>query len=759
MLPYMTNLQRFLAMVLCAIASTTFAADRPNIVFIFADDLGYGDIGCYGATNIKTPHIDSLAATGTRFTSFYVAQAVCTASRAALMTGCYANRVGLSGALNHTSAAGINPKEKLLTNIFKDQGYATAMFGKWHLGDHMPYLPTKRGFDEWSGIPYSNDNGPLHPVAPDFPALPWYENDQITELNPDQSNFTKRITDKSVDFIKRNKDKPFFLYVPHVMPHVPIFASERFKGTSKAGLYGDVIQELDWGVGEILKTLKDLGLEENTLVIFSSDNGPFISYGEHAGSAAPLREGKLTNFEGGIRVPGLARWPGKVPAGRVCDDIISTIDLYATFSTLIGATVPAGKRDTIDLSPLLLGQAGAKGREVMWHYAGEELHAVRQGDWKLHVPHQYLTVAAEPGKGGKPSNWGKGKPMSIEQSGIYGIASRHGYRVEELGISLYNMRNDPGELANVAAQHPDIVAKLMKIVDEARADLGDELTKIKATSARPAGDVRPTKPAGVKVVSNKTYSTEKTGALLLDLYLPETTSAAPLPVIMWIHGGGWKSGRKENCPLVWLAAEGYAVVSIQYRLLHVATWPAQINDCRAAVRWLRANAKTYNLDPERIAVSGGSAGGHLAALMGTASTPADEAISSRVKAVIDLYGPADLLTMPSNLPAPDKTDADLAASNGARMLGGIIRDIPDRAKEASALYQVSKDDAAFLILHGSKDPMVPLDQSQRLNEALQAAGVSTTLVVLDGAGHGGKEFATPEMQEKMRIFLKAQLTN
>jgi arylsulfatase len=730
---------------------------RPNVVFIFADDLGYSDLGCYGAKDIKTPNLDKLAAEGTRFTNFYVAQAVCTASRAALMTGCYSNRVGMGGALNHTSPNGINPKEKLLSNIFKDQGYATAIYGKWHLGDHPAYLPTHRGFDEWSGLPYSNDNGPLHPVAPDFPALPWYENDSVTELNPDQSNFTKRITDRSVAFIKRNKDRPFFLYVPHVMPHVPIFASDRFKGTSNRGLYGDVIQELDWGVGEIMKALKEQGIDDKTLVIFSSDNGPFLSYGEHAGFAAPLREGKLTNFEGGLRVPGIARWPGKIPSGRVSEELFSTIDLYATFSKLIGANVPPGKRDTLDLSALLLGEPGAKGRDVLWCYAGSELQAVRQGDWKLHVPHRYLTVAGAPGKGGKPSSWGKGAPQSIEQSGVYGIASRHGYRVEELGLSLYNMRQDPGETHNVAAEHPEVVKQLQAIVAEARADLGDEITQVAPTHARPAGDVRPTLPAGVKVVSNKTYTTEKTGALLLDLYLPETAPEKALPVVLWIHGGGWKAGRKENCPLVWLAAEGYAVVSMDYRLSYVAQWPAQIDDCRAAVRWLRTNAATYHLDPTRIGVGGGSAGGHLAALMGTASAPEKETVSSRVSVVLDMFGPTDLLTMPPNMPGPGKTDADLAASNGAQMLGGIIRDLPERAKAASALFQVSKDDAAFLILHGTKDPMVPMDQSERLNAALQAVGVSSKLQKLEGAGHGGKEFNTPEVQEMIRVFLREHL--
>ncbi len=762
----MRNIHILTAILLCSIFATITtlpAADGPaklpNIVFIYADDLGYGDLGCYGATDIKTPNIDKLAAEGTRFTQFYVAQSVCTASRAALMTGCYSNRVSMSGALNHTSPTGIHPKEVLLSNIFKSKGYATGMYGKWHLGDHPVYQPNRRGFDDWAGIPYSNDNGPLHPVSPDFPALPWYENTEITELNPDQAYFTKRITEKCVKFITENKDKPFFLYVPHIMPHVPIFATDTFKGTSNRGLYGDVIQELDWSIGQISKTIKDLGLDDNTLIIFSSDNGPFISYGEHAGFATPLREGKLTTFEGGVRIPGIARWPGKVPAGRVEDKIFTTIDLYATFASLIGAEVPAGKRDSLNLSALLLGKENAPGREIIWHYAGKELQAVRKGDWKLHVPHKYLTVAAEPGKGGKPSNWGKGKPMSIEQSGIYGIASRHGYRVEELGIALYNMRRDPGETTNLADKHPEIVAELQKEVAAARADLGDLLTNVEPTNARPSGDVRPTLPAGVKVVSNQTYVGTKTGALLLDLYIPEKPTEKPMPVVMWIHGGGWKSGRKENCPLIWLVEEGYAVASINYRLLHVAQWPAQIDDCHAAVRWLRSNAEKFNLDPDRIASAGSSAGGHLAALVGTTSAPVDEKVSSRVKAVIDMFGPTDLLTMPPNTPGPGKTDEDLAKSNGARMLGGIVRDIPEKAKEASALYQVSKDDAAFVILHGSKDPGVPLDQSQRLDAALKAAGVFSQLHVIEGAGHGGKEFSTSETKDVIRQFLKEHLAN
>lgn len=465
----------------------------PNVIFILADDLGYGDLSSYGATDIRTPHIDRIGIEGTRFTSFYVAQSVCTASRAALMTGSYANRVNMSGALNHLSRTGLHPKERLLSELFKSRGYATALFGKWHLGHEAPFLPTRRGFDEWLGIPYSNDNGPLHPVTPGLPALPLYEGEKVVELDPDQSQFTRRFTERAVSFIERNRDRPFFLYLPHVMPHVPIFASERFKGKSQRGLYGDVVEELDWGIGEIMSALRRLGLDERTIVVFASDNGPFLSYGDHAGSARPLREGKLTTYEGGVRVPCLVRWPGKIPAKRVSDALFTTMDFYVSFAKLIGATLPEHPIDGIDVRPLLFGEPGARARETFWYYSGDELHAVREGDWKLHVPHEYLVVAAEPGRGGKPSNWANMKPLSHTVSGIRGIASRHGYRVEETGIALYNLKADPGEKNNVAAAHPEIVTRLQEQVRQARAELGDSLTNVTGTGRRPAGDTRAAK--------------------------------------------------------------------------------------------------------------------------------------------------------------------------------------------------------------------------------------------------------------------------
>ena len=464
--------------------------NKPNIVFILADDLGHGDVGCYGAKHIRTPNIDRIAAEGMRLTNFYVAQPVCTASRAALLSGCYSNRVGMVGALNHTSPTGIHPREKLISTLLKEQGYATAAYGKWHLGHHPAFWPTHRGFDEFFGLPYSNDNGPLHPVTPGIPPLPLYEGDKVVELDPDQSLFTRRITDRAVRFIEAHAKESFFLYVPHIMPHVPIFASEQWRGKSSAGVYGDVVEELDASVGEILGALKRTGLDKNTIVIFTSDNGPFLSYGEHAGSAAPFREGKLTTFEGGVHMPCIVRWPGHVPAGVVSDALIASMDFYPTFAALSGARLPKTKIDGVDVSKVLLGGPDAAGRDVFWYYSGDELQAVRQGSWKLHVPHEYLTVAAEPGRGGKPSNWGNLQPKSIQESGIRGIASRHGYRVESLPLSLFNLQSDPGETHNCAAEFPDIVARLQTEVAKARAELGDGPSAATAPGVRPAGNVR-----------------------------------------------------------------------------------------------------------------------------------------------------------------------------------------------------------------------------------------------------------------------------
>ena len=452
-------------------ASVTVAAERPpNIVIVFADDMGYSDVGCFGNKTIRTPNIDSLATDGVRFTDFYVAQAVCSASRTALLTGCYPNRLGILGALNPSSKNGIHDRETTLAAMLKAKGYTTAIYGKWHLGHHSQFLPTRHGFDDYFGLPYSNDMWPNHPTAK-FPALPLIEGDKTTQENPDQSQLTTWYTERAVKFIDANKAKPFFLYVPHAMPHVPLFVSDKHKGKSKAGLYGDVIEEIDWSVGQILAALKKNDLDKDTLVIFTSDNGPWLSYGNHAGTAGPLREGKGTTFEGGVREPFVARCPGKIPAGIVCHEPAMTIDLLPTIAKFTGAELPKLPIDGKDIGPLFTGQKGATSpHDAYFFYWGGALQAVRSGKWKLHFAHDYQSLN-EPGKDGKP---GRYVTARIEQS-------------------LFDLESDVGESKNVAADHADVVTRLEWLADQMRDDLGDSATKHTGKGIRPSALVPATK--------------------------------------------------------------------------------------------------------------------------------------------------------------------------------------------------------------------------------------------------------------------------
>ena len=315
-----------------------------------------------------------------------------------------------------------------------------------------------------------------------------YDGPKVIELDPDQSQFTRRFTERAVSFIEANKDHPFFLYVPHVMPHVPIFASEKFIGKSSRGLYGDVIEELDWSVGEILSALTTHHLDEKTLVIFMSDNGPFLSYGDHAGSAGVLREGKLTSFEGGVRTPCIMRWTGTIPTATTCSEPAGTIDLLPTIAALVNGKLSDRKIDGKDIGHLILGESNAKSpHDALFVYAGSELQAVRSGHWKLHFAHDYLTAAGTPGRNGKPSNFENLKPASISQSGIHGIASRHGYKVAHTDLVLFNMKTDPGEKTNVA--DPEVVAPLSKLAEGIRGELGDGITGTNGAEIRAAGDV------------------------------------------------------------------------------------------------------------------------------------------------------------------------------------------------------------------------------------------------------------------------------
>lgn len=451
------------------------ASPPPNVILFFMDDLGYGDLSVTGALGYATPNIDRMAMEGSRFTNFMAAQAVCTPSRAALLTGCYPNRLGMSGALSPESVTGLNPDEETLAELLKEKGYATAIFGKWHLGSQKAFLPLQQGFDEYYGVPYSHDMWPLHPNQANakYPPLPLYEGNKaiktITNLD-DASRLTAAITERAVGFIRKHKEDPFFMYVPHPLPHVPLAVSSRFKGKSERGMYGDVLMELDWSVGEILAELKKQGLDNNTIILLTSDNGPWLNYGDHAGSSGGFREGKGTSFEGGQRVPLIVRWPNVVPAGRVSNKLLTAMDILPTLAELCDARLPKKKIDGVEWTALLKGDDSKVPRdEFLYYYRKNNLEAVRKGNWKLVFPHSGRSYEGDlPGKGGVP-----------------GLAPEN----RKFPLALYNLERDPGERYDVSRQHPEIVTALNKLAEDARADLGDDLQKRIGKNNRPAGFV------------------------------------------------------------------------------------------------------------------------------------------------------------------------------------------------------------------------------------------------------------------------------
>ena len=457
-------------------------AKTPNVIVIYIDDLGYADIGPFGNDSNLTPNLNRMAREGRRFTDFEVSSAVCSASRSAILTGCYHRRIGISGALGPGANYGISADEMTLAEVCKQRGYATACYGKWHLGHHPKFLPLQHGFDEYYGLPYSNDMWPFHPdyvnLPPDaearkrgYPALPLIENNAVVDAEvtgDDQSLLTKTYTERAVRFIEKHHDRPFFIYLPHSMVHVPLFVSDDFKDRSGKGLFADVLMEVDWSVGEILRTLEQHHLSENTLVVFSSDNGPWLSYGNHAGSALPLREGKGTSFEGGLRVPTIMRWPGRIPAGTTCDELASTIDILPTVAKLIGADLPEHRIDGLNISELMFSTERVESphQSFYFYYEGGQLQAVRDRRWKLHLPHGYRTLDSRlGGRNGRPAN----------------------YRQAKIGPALFDLKTDIGESRNVAAEHADIVERLLATAEVAREDLGDSLTKREGAGRRPAG--------------------------------------------------------------------------------------------------------------------------------------------------------------------------------------------------------------------------------------------------------------------------------
>jgi arylsulfatase A len=443
-------------------ASITQAA-KPNFIIIFIDDQGYGDLSCFGSKTIRTPNIDGLAEDGRKFTSFMVASPVCTPSRAALLTGCYPKRVGMhQHVLFPASTKGLNPQEHTIADHLKSQGYATACFGKWHLGHHPEVLPTSNGFDTYLGIPYSNDMN--HPDNKGKPRGGWegmdvlwkdpestltkwktplFEDEKIVELPVDQRTVTRRYTQKTIDFVKAHRDEPFFVYLPHSMPHIPLYVPDDVRDPNPKNAYINTIEHIDAEVGRLLDTLDELKLVENTYVIYTTDNGPWLQFKHHGGSAGPLREGKGTTFEGGQRVPCLMRGPG-IPAGTVCSELTGTIDVLPTIAAITGKPLPEGKKiDGMDVSGLWMGKTDESPREEFVHYTSRgDLEGIRQGNWELLVK-----------KPRAPRRKPKPAPAKPPQ------------------ILLFNLSKDVGEQNNVAESNPEIVKRLRSRMEELDAEI------------------------------------------------------------------------------------------------------------------------------------------------------------------------------------------------------------------------------------------------------------------------------------------------
>ncbi|WP_317163449.1 sulfatase family protein [Sediminibacterium soli] len=454
------------------------------MVIIFMDDMGYGDPVCYGGGPYKTPNIDALAAQGIRFTDFYAAQAVCTASRAALLTGCYPTRIGMHGALDHSSAIALNPDEITIAEMLKEKGYKTGMVGKWHLGNKAPYLPLQNGFDEFYGLPYSNDmwaydydGKPWKDTAfwrAKYPPLPLIEGNtaiKIIKSFNDQDSLTSDYTRNATAFIKKNRNHPFFLYFAHAMVHVPLAVSARFKGKSGAGMFGDVMEEVDWSVGEVVKTLRENNLLENTIIVFTSDNGPWLTFGNHAGNTAGLREGKGTAWEGGLKVPCIISWKGHTKAATVNNNLLTAMDILPTLADITGAKLPAQKIDGISCKDLLLGKSSKAPRdEFVYYYDKNNLKAIRKGKWKLVFPARSQTY---------------GPPATIGGDRYPGK-----YAQVDVPLALYDLSTDPGEDRDVKDRHAELVKSMTEIADKYRRALGDGLTQTTGNEVRPAAQFR-----------------------------------------------------------------------------------------------------------------------------------------------------------------------------------------------------------------------------------------------------------------------------
>lgn len=735
-----------LAVFLSFLTPSRSEEPKPNIIFILIDDQGYYDLGCYGATEVETPRIDAMAKEGTRFTDYYAAAPICSPSRAGLLTGCYPRRVG-----NHVwvhradSRTGLHPDELTIAELLNDNGYATACIGKWHLGFHEPFLPKNQGFDHYFGLLHNLD--PVEIVYFGEEGVPLMRNDEIVKRPADPTELTKIYTDEAIQFIEQNKAGPFFLYLPHTMLHNPLGVTDEFKDSSNWGEYGDAIQELDYNVGRIFDALKEQGIDDNTIVIYASDNGR----GPGRTPEQKIRGRKLSTYEGGIRVPAIAWGPGLGLQQSVeSSALVHAMDWYPTLASFAGIKVPSGRViDGRDISPMMKGETGV-------------------------VPHAGLKLSPNAGIQLRRSWDPDGEWASLIHRNEYNNAffyhGSHGalaavrWRNWKLylnpSLQLYDLAKDPGE-SNLV-RNGEILRKLRGMTvlfqEEMRRD------------ARPAGEVAsPPRADGRTEIPkttrdqldaklNVTYARYGERTLEMDIYRPEE-AWGQLPAIVCIHGGGWAKGTRASHANIAqaLAARGYVAATISYRLSGEAPFPAQIQDCKAAVRYLRANAEAYGIDPDRIGAIGLSAGGHLTALLATASEAKElegnggnPEFSSAIKAAVPMGAQTDFLSERTR-------EVSRTKEIWQSFLSGSQEEQPDTYRLASPLEHLDENDPPVWFITGENDD--PSTHADQFREQMEKLGIDSNLTIIKDAPHGflGKQLWFDKMLGTADAFFTSQL--
>ena len=744
---------------------------QPNIILIFTDDQGYQDLGCFGSKKIKTPNLDKMALEGLRLTNFY-AQPVCGVSRAALMTGSYPIRIAEPNNVKQLHTVP-HPQEITMAEVLKSAGYSTGIIGKWHLVNKMKgggydpsTMPNAQGFDYFYGTPVFNgytvhvDDVPLR--------VPILRNDEVAVKGVESwDNITADYTKEAINYIEKNKEKPFFLYLAHNMPHIPVGASKDFKGKSEYGPYGDTIEEIDWSTGKIFDKLKELGIDDNTLVVFTSDNGPWVETTRgmktdgapfiprnHSGSAAPFRGWKMSAWDGGCRVPFIARWPKNIVANRVSDEILSTMDLLPTFAKLAGAKLPADRIiDGHDATSFLLGKSETSPRDDYFYYSGCLLTGVRSDHWKLVLP----------------------RPENPAGTGWWGRM------IEEVKeVHLFDLDVDPGEITNVADKHPDLVAKLMAKIKSARSEMGDMNVvgsgarffdkgprripgaKRKPAAAKPAPQARVSsktkrgeKPKIALETSNErklglVYKTVGKRKLEFDMYYPEVAAGRPCPVIVYTHGGGWAAGSRfaastgSFAPLFKaLLKKGFCIVSVDYRL-YSREGTVRMRDCvidsKDAIRYLVKNSEALAIDPGKLFVFGDSAGGQIAQMLllsPSESLLGDEGLSDvdyKVVAGLSWYGPCDFEEQDlfNHDDRPGFKDRF-----GPRIVGidGSPEDKLRLYREMSPINYLKKDSPPLLMIQGDKDTTIPVKHAYYMAEKAMKLEAPVKTLIVKNAGH------------------------